>query len=267
MPGIEGNELCRKVRQLSRQHYTYTILLTSKNQKRELIEGLNAGADDYIVKPFDADEMRARLLVAERIVRVQEELVAARDAMKTQATHDYLTKLLNRAGIMDVLRKELDRTARTGEPFSVIIADLDHFKQINDTYGHLSGDDVLAETARRIRASLRSYDSVGRYGGEEFLIIVPGCNEATAFDVAEKIRATVCQMPMRIMAQDRTITASLGVSTTYGAISAEELLSAADSALYRAKNSGRNRSASATVSFANYSGEQLAAAPVKYPTL
>jgi two-component system cell cycle response regulator len=239
MPGMEGIELCRKIRRLTRQHYTYILLLTSKNETHHLIEGLQAGADDYVYKPFNPNELRARVLVAERIMRFQEQLIAAREALKIQATHDFLTQLLNRAGIMDVLDQELNRSQRTGEPFSVILADIDHFKLINDTYGHSTGDLVLREVAGRIRTCLRSYDSVGRYGGEEFLIIVPGCDESRAFEVAEKIRTAVCGTPVQMAGADRTITISLGVSENQlGSTSA--MLDAADTSLYKAKNSGRN---------------------------
>jgi two-component system, cell cycle response regulator len=240
MPGVEGVELCRRIRQLSRQHYTYTVLLTSKSGKREIIEGLNAGADDYITKPFDKEEMHARMLVARRIIHFQEELFAAREIMRDQATHDHLTQLLNRGGIMEVLEQEMSRSRRSGQPFSLIIADIDHFKKINDTFGHLTGDHVLSEVAWRIKSSMRSYDSVGRYGGEEFLVLVPECDAATAFQVAEKIRNAVGYAPISLQQQQAAVTISLGVSTWKGEASSEELLLAADSALYRAKESGRN---------------------------
>lgn len=241
MPGVEGIELCRKVRQLSHQHYTYTMLLTSRNHKSDLIEGLQAGADDYITKPFDADEIKARLLVAGRIIRFQEELLTARDAMKKQASRDYLTQLFNRAGIMEVLEKELNRSRRTGESLSVIMGDIDHFKRINDTHGHLTGDDVLFEVANRIKSCVRSYDAVGRYGGEEFLVVLPGCDEAAAFQVAEKIRENICRTFIPMAGRNEIATMSLGVNAMQSAASADALLAAADSALYRAKHSGRNR--------------------------
>ena len=246
MPGMEGIELCRKVRQLPHQHYIYTMLLTSRNHKSDLVEGLQAGADDYITKPFDADEIKARLLVARRIIRFQEELLAARDAMKNQASRDYLTQLLNRAGIMEVLEQELNRSRRHGETFSVIMGDIDHFKQINDTHGHLTGDDVLFEVATRIKSCVRSYDAVGRYGGEEFLIILPGCDESAALQVAEKIREAVCCTPIPMEGRGERVTISLGVNAMQPTISANTLLSAADSALYQAKRSGRNRTQAAS---------------------
>lgn len=241
MPGLEGVEICRRIRQLSRQHYIYTMLLTSKAGKKEIIEGLQAGADDYMTKPVDAEELRARLVVAQRIIRSQEELFAAREVLRNKANTDYLTQLLNRAGIMEALDQELSRSKRTGETFSIILGDIDHFKQINDSFGHLTGDDVLFEVASRIKTCMRSYDSVGRYGGEEFLLVVPGCDRAQAFQVGEKIRKAACESPIRVSRLDRTITLSLGVCARTTEIKVDELLMAADSALYSAKNSGRNR--------------------------
>ncbi len=240
MPGLEGVELCRKVRRLSRQHYTYVLLLTSKTAKQDVIEGLGAGADDYVSKPFNPKELQARLLVAQRIITFQEQLIATREELRIQATHDFLTQLLNRAGIMEALAQELNRSDRSQGVFSVVMADIDHFKQINDTYGHAAGDLVLREAAARIKASLRSYDLAGRYGGEEFLVIVPDCDEAAALHVAEKMRKAVCSTPIQILGTDRNISISLGVSTRSVETSADALLCAADTALYQAKSSGRN---------------------------
>jgi two-component system cell cycle response regulator len=240
MPGMEGIEVCRRIRKAHRQHYTYVVLLTGRSERQDVIEGLQAGADDYMTKPFDAQEMQARLLVADRIIRFQEELFAAREVLRNQASHDYLTRLLNRGGIMEALEQEFSRSSRTGEPFSVILADVDHFKKINDRFGHLSGDEVLFEAANRIRSCVRSYDSVGRYGGEEFLIIVPGCDESLAFQVAEKIRQMICQIPFSLHQGPLAVTLSLGVCTRRAEGSSEALLLAADSALYQAKESGRN---------------------------
>ena len=241
MPGMEGVEICRKIRQLSHQHYTYAMLLTGKTEKNDIIEGLQAGADDYMTKPFDSDELQARLVVAQRIIRFQEELFAAREVLRNQASHDYLTQLLNRGGIMETLSQELSRSRRTGGAFSVILVDIDHFKQINDTYGHLTGDDVLFEVASRIKSCMRSYDSVGRYGGEEFLLVVPGCDESQAYQVAEKIRKAVCESPIHMSQTEKTVTISLGVCTRSIENAPEALITAADAALYTAKKSGRNR--------------------------
>jgi two-component system cell cycle response regulator len=243
MPNMDGIELCHKIRSIPRRHYTYIVFVTGMSEKQHMVSGLRAGADDYLAKPFDADELQGRLLVAERILSVQEQLMAAHEHAKFQAiqvVQDCLTQLLNRAGIMDALNHELSRSHRSQEPFAVIMADVDHFKHINDTYGHPAGDEVLCEVATRIKTSLRTYDSVGRVGGEEFLGIVPGCDESTAFQVAEKIRHSVGSTPVKVLGEDRTVTISLGVSARVGETSAVEMLSAADAALYQAKASGRN---------------------------
>lgn len=241
MPGMEGIDICRKIRETSHQHYTYTMLLTGKTEQNDVIKGLQAGADDYMTKPFDAEEFQARLMVAQRIISFQEELFAAREVLRKQATHDYLTQLQNRGSIMETLEQELSRSRRTGGAFSVIIADVDHFKQINDTFGHLTGDDVLFEVANRIKTCMRSYDSVGRYGGEEFLLVVPGCDQSQAFQVAEKIRKAVSENPIHLSHAEKTITISLGVCARTSETTPEEMITAADAALYCAKRSGRNR--------------------------
>ena len=240
MPGLEGVELCRKVRRLTRQHYTYVLLLTSKTGKQDVIEGLGAGADDYVSKPFNPKELQARLLVAQRIIGFQEQLIAAREELRIQATHDFLTQLLNRAGIMEAMAQEMNRSDRREGVFSVVLADIDHFKKINDTYGHSTGDQVLREVAARIKASLRSYDVAGRYGGEEFLVILPDCDETTAIHVAEKIRKAVSCTSIDGLGEARTATISLGVSTRTPGTSLDTLLSTADAALYQAKSLGRN---------------------------
>ncbi len=240
MPGIEGVELCRRLRRLNRQHYTYVLLLTGKTEKQDVIEGLGAGADDYVSKPFNPKELQARLLVAQRIITFQEQLIATREELRVQATHDYLTRLLNRAGIMDALAQEMNRSRRREGVFSVILADIDHFKKINDTYGHATGDQVLREVASRIKASLRSYDVAGRYGGEEFLVIVPDSDEESAVRVAEKVRKAVCSTPIESLDGERTATISLGVSAGSAGPSADALLASADAALYQAKGLGRN---------------------------
>jgi diguanylate cyclase (GGDEF)-like protein len=243
MPKLTGIELCQKIRSAPGRHYTYIVVVTGMSDKQHMVAGLRAGADDYLAKPFDADELQGRLLVAERILSVQEQLMAAHEYAKFQAiqvVQDCLTQLLNRTGIMDRLNHELSRSHRSREPFAVIMADVDHFKQINDTYGHPAGDDVLCEVAGRIKMSLRTYDSVGRFGGEEFLGIVPGCDEPTAFQVAEKIRNAVGGTPVKVLGEERTVTISLGVSARAGESSAVEMVSAADAALYQAKACGRN---------------------------
>ena len=243
MPGMEGPEVCRRVRQLTGHPYIYILLLTARSQKGDLLRGLAFGADDYLTKPFDALELRARLHVGLRILDLQRDLIAARDELRYKATYDALTELYNRGNILDALTREHARRTREGGSFGIILADLDHFKSVNDSSGHLAGDEVLRETARRMRSCVRTYDVVGRYGGEEFLTLVPSSDRASAVALAERMRMAISSQPVRFADREISLTASLGV-----AICSEEdpcdltsLLRLADEALYRAKRLGRNR--------------------------
>lgn len=242
MPTLDGVEVCRRIRKAAREPYVYIILLTAKGHQTEIIEGLEAGADDYITKPFDLQELKARLRSGKRILDLQEQLVTAREQLRVQATHDSLTGLLNHVAVLEALDRELARSNREDKPLAIIMGDLDHFKQINDTHGHLAGDVVLRETARQMLASFRAYDSVGRFGGEEFLVVVPGCDLPAAMGQAERLRKDLAAQP--VSAADTTIpvTMSLGVTVTTGEFKgAERLLREADEALYVAKRAGRNR--------------------------
>jgi len=243
MPGLDGVEICRRVRAGSQEPYIYLILLTARTESQDLVEGMEAGADDYLTKPFNAHELRVRLRAGRRILDLQEELLLAREALREQATHDSLTSLLNRASALDALLGEIARSGREGQPLSVLMADLDRFKQINDTRGHLAGDAVLREAARRMKGVVRRYDSVGRYGGEEFLIVLPGCDSEAACVQANRIREAVSTEPFRAAGDSFPVTCSIGVSSRDDLTGTEpdELLREADVALYQAKNNGRNR--------------------------
>jgi len=245
MPGLTGPEVCRRVREHTKEKesYTYILLLTSKSLREDLIEGMESGADDYLTKPFDQHELKVRLRAGTRIVDLQRELVAAREELREQATKDFLTRIWNRSSILDILDRELARGAREKRPVGLVLADLDHFKLVNDTYGHFAGDAVLREFARRIAASIRPYDAIGRHGGEEFLMVLPGCDDVCTAGQAERMRAVLADEPMSINDEYRSITCSFG-STCWrpGAeSSAEALIRVADRALYMAKNEGRNR--------------------------
>jgi diguanylate cyclase (GGDEF)-like protein len=240
MPGMDGLEICRRIRSANREPYIYILLLTARTESQDLIEGMDAGADDYLTKPFNAHELRVRLHAGRRILDLQEELLKAREALREQATHDGLTGLLNRTGILEKLDDELSRAARTGTPVSVLMADLDLFKSINDTRGHLVGDAVLREAARRLKAAARRYDSVGRYGGEEFLIVLPGCNAADAAIQGERMRQAIGTTHFLAPGQPVMVTASLGVACSSHS-APETLVREADDALYLAKENGRNR--------------------------
>lgn len=244
MPGLEGPQVCEKVRQLTDRPYTYILLLTARGQQDDLLCGLASGADDYLTKPFDSQELRARLRVGERILELERNLIAAREELRFQATHDVLTGIPNRATVLEATQRECSRQIREGGRLSVMILDLDHFKNINDTYGHLCGDQVLCEAARRIAACVRTYDTVGRYGGEEFLVVAPATDGAGALALAERIRQSIEQTPIETDAGPTRITTSCGVASNNcgNRISASGLLKLADDALYQAKALGRNRS-------------------------
>jgi len=242
LPGITGVELCRRIR--ARVHaYVYTVLLTGKDRKEDWHEAMSAGADDFLSKPFDALELKARLLVGKRILDLQEALVNTRESMRYAATHDALTGLRNRGEILSFLDRELARAQREKKQFGVVLGDLDEFKSINDSLGHLFGDQVLKEVARRIASKTRVYDGVGRYGGEEFLIVLVDCDLTTTLIRAEEIRTHVASTPIQLTGKRRIVTLSMGVSIADGAnpSDADRVLNLADEALYHAKRSGRNR--------------------------
>jgi two-component system cell cycle response regulator len=243
MPGVEGPQVCQKVRQLTGRPYTYILLLTARGQKDDLLRGLASGADDYLTKPFDSQELRARLRVGERILELERNLIAAREELRFRATHDVLTGIPNRAAVLEAAQRECSRQLREGGSLSVLILDLDHFKSINDTYGHLCGDEVLREVARRIVACVRTYDTVGRYGGEEFLVVAPTTDGAGALALGERIRQSIEEPAIKTDAGPIKVTASCGVARNNCShrLSIAALLKLADDALYRAKASGRNR--------------------------
>jgi diguanylate cyclase (GGDEF)-like protein len=242
MPAINGLELCSKVRERNQIPYQYILLATAKDAKQDLVRGLEAGADDYLTKPFDRSELRARLRACNRILTLQDDQIRAHEQLRFQATHDALTGSFNRGEILEMLRRELERGARSKTTTGILMLDIDHFKLINDTYGHLTGDAVLREVTQRISRAVRSYDSVGRYGGEEFVIVLPGCSREQVDQGAERVRAAVDNGPVRANESQIAVTVSIGAAvTTHGAISEKEILAAADIALYRAKEIGRNR--------------------------
>jgi diguanylate cyclase (GGDEF)-like protein len=241
MPGADGLAVCRAVRQRTAP-YAYLILLTARDRREDLMAGLAAEADDFLTKPLDIVELQARLRSGERVLRLQEGLLAAQEALRRRATHDDLTGLWNRGMILDRLAQELSRARREGTSVGVAMADLDHFKQINDTYGHAAGDAVLRHASQRMRDTLRVHDCLGRYGGEEFLIVAPNCTGSALETVAERSRAAVESEPVVIGASTIAVTVSVGIASTLGTNYDETaLMRAADAALYEAKARGRNR--------------------------
>jgi two-component system cell cycle response regulator len=242
MPGIDGVDLCRRIRHQHGKPYQYVLLISGKDEKENVVNGLDAGADDYLTKPFDIGELRARLRAGLRLLSLQQNLVQAREELRYHATHDALTGIWSRGAILELLGKELQRAARTGTPTGLLMIDLDHFKQINDQYGHLAGDAALKEVAGRVTNCLRSYDFVGRYGGEEFVALLSNCSEKDLSRIAERIRVDVGTVPVITHPQNITVTASIGGCITWNRATSDiELLSTADAALYKAKRTGRDR--------------------------
>jgi diguanylate cyclase (GGDEF)-like protein len=258
LPDVEGTELCRRVRERENAPYTYLILLTSRSAHHDLLKGMEAGADDYLTKPCDLQELQMRVRAGQRILDLQTNLLQAQAELHRQATHDALTGIWNRGAILEILHRELERSRRDGQPLGVVMADVDYFKRINDTHGHQAGDKVLHDVAQHIKTCLRTYDAVGRYGGEEFLLVLPKCSLSSAAEIAERVRQQLAQAPIQTDAQSIPVTLSLGVAavhhqedfsrqdaaSTAGTSDdrmAALLIGLADEALYQAKQQGRNR--------------------------
>lgn len=238
MPGMDGIDVCRYIREQKKSSYIYIILLTARSSREDIVKGLESGADDYMVKPFYPEELKYRLKIGERIIKLEQ------DILKTART-DYLTGLLNRRAFMERLEAELKRSERENKPLGIIIADIDHFKRVNDEYGHQAGDMVLKEFASLLKKSCRQYDFVGRYGGEEFIICLPGSDLENTFNMAERMRKkvmlnTTCVEDIK---KEVAITASFGVTSfrPEKAKTIDDLIKEADEALYEAKRTGRNR--------------------------
>jgi len=241
MPEMDGLEVCRRLRQLQTDQPPYVIMLTTKGEDADIIAGLDAGADDYLAKPFNPGVLRARVNVGQRMIDMQNSLLTARNALAYEARHDPLTCLYNRRAIADILAKEISRERRLRNGLALGICDIDYFKKINDTYGHLVGDEVLCEVARQLKKSLRQYDFVGRFGGEEFIVIVPGVTDQDLDSLFDRLRTTIAVNQIPTKAGSVSITISIGVANWQENDTEDDLLSAADTALYRAKSEGRNR--------------------------
>ena len=242
MPGMTGPEVCREVRQNGQEPYTYILLLTSRDSREDLLEGMDAGADDYLTKPFDQSELMVRLNAGRRILDLQTQLINMREELRIQATADGLTGLWNQTEIRRILSTELRRAERHDAPVAVLFFDIDHFKLVNDTWGHAIGDTVLVEIANRMRQTLRDYDTFGRFGGEEFMVVLPDCDDAEAVDVAERLRQSIAGTPISGKKGEIDVTISIGVTSNVACdnADAEVLIRAADAAMYRAKRAGRN---------------------------
>ena len=240
MPGLDGPEVCRIVRARSQGPYAWLLLLTARKKGSDLIAGLEAGADEYIKKPFDPGELKARLRVGERILALQAQLLEAQKALHVLATRDELTGLYNRRAVTERLDQELARAAREGGSLCVLLMDVDHFKHLNDDRGHLAGDEVLREIAVRLERVAGPDAALGRYGGDELIAVLPGLDTASALALAEKMReAAAAPIPTR--AGPLSMTVSIGCGCYAPGQAAGVLIANADVALYRAKAAGRNR--------------------------
>jgi len=242
MPGLDGPELCRRLREQSAP-YVYVVLLTSRDRAEDVLVGLDAGADDYVTKPYSPQELRHRMNAGRRIIELQEKVEAQNEEIRALARQDALTGVLNRGAIFETFAGELVRARRERTPLAAIMADVDHFKAVNDSLGHLAGDEVLRTVAGRLQRQIRGYDSIGRYGGEEFLMVLPGCSRDEAREVAERLRRHVEETPAEWAGTRVPVTISLGVVSLPRVVAdaPEPVIDAADHALYEAKRGGRNR--------------------------
>ena len=248
MPELNGIDLCKKIRKSGNDRYTYIILLTSRDDSTDVIEGLMAGADDYIIKPFNPQELKARLQTGRRIIRLETELLITQKRLHNMATKDSLTKILNREAILQILDEEHARSDRENSSYSTIMIDIDDFKYINDSYGHQIGDKVLFEVTSRLKKKLRKYDKIGRYGGDEILVVLPNCICGELERIAKRLCNTVNNEPFETAKGPVNVTISLGgiSSINIQKPSSQQMLIESDVALYEAKRRGRSRFAVVT---------------------
>jgi diguanylate cyclase (GGDEF)-like protein len=247
MPGMDGVALCKAMRNIQLDGYVYALLLTARDAKEHIIAGLEAGADDYLIKPVYEPELIARLNTGRRILALEHSLRAANERNRVLSITDALTGAFNRRYLMDQLPREVERCRRYAYPLSVIMCDIDHFKRINDEQGHAVGDDVLQQFVLRVQKSIRGHsDWITRYGGEEFLLVLPETEFEAGLLVAEKMRQLIRAIPFTTRAGDIHVTASFGVSATGSVgpdldLKVESLIKAADQCLYSSKQGGRDR--------------------------
>ncbi len=241
MPKLDGLEVCQKIRSKKSDHPAYVIIVTGRGKKGDIVSGLGAGANDYIAKPFDQEELCARVEVGCRFIKLFNELKQTRDKLKLQALTDPLTGILNRRGVLNVLDKEIVRVQRNEGSLLVALCDIDYFKKVNDIYGHQVGDEVLCGLVQCIEKHLRKYDSLGRFGGEEFLIVSPGENSDNALNMFKRLCLVVSNNKIDTQAGPISITVSIGVTVRKDIDTVDSLIERADAALYEAKKKGRNR--------------------------
>lgn len=252
MPGIDGPEIVRRLRENEGDESHYTIIITSAKSEDSVVQALAAGADDFIAKPVRINELRARVAVGRRVKDLQQSLVEklhkleeATEIISQLARTDELTGLHNRRSFLEIFTLALSSAFRHNHPLSLISIDLDHFKTVNDTLGHIAGDLVLKDFARLMQRMARSEDIIGRLGGEEFMILLPHADCTAAAALAERIRVATTQHPGSAIPV--IVTASFGIAQWQEGEEADALIQRADKALYRAKHEGRNRVVTAEV--------------------
>ncbi|MBC2713883.1 MAG: diguanylate cyclase [Desulfobacteraceae bacterium] len=253
MPEMDGSELCRAIRKHDFGNYLYIILLTAKDSKNDIIEGLEAGADDYLTKPVDDAELIARLTTAERVIRLESSLKQRNNEIALLSITDPLTKIFNRGYLNDNLPKAFKRAIRYNQKLSIIICDIDHFKTVNDNYGHQTGDIVLKSFVKELNSSLRKdLDWMARYGGEEFIIVLPETDLNGATAAAERFRSRISKLVTHAEGKDIQLTASFGIAAIShegdkSYLTTDDLIQAADRCLYQAKDRGRNKCIGASI--------------------
>jgi diguanylate cyclase (GGDEF)-like protein len=248
MPRLNGLQLCKRIKATENQDYTYIIFLTGNVDIDDVVEGLASGADDYVTKPFDKRELISRIDVGKRFIQLHQKLREASHQLHILSITDGLTQILNRRALLERLEEELYRANRENAFFSLVMLDIDHFKKVNDKYGHQAGDKVLVEVVNRVKSKLRSYDIIGRYGGEEFVVGIFGADKEMGINKAEDFRRCIDEKEFEYNDKKLKISISLGVSyqkieDSKSDISQllDDLSKKADSALYRAKETGRNK--------------------------
>lgn len=240
MPQYTGVELVEKFKKCKDTEVPYILLLTGRDKDRDLSYALNKGADDFIKKPYNPDEFWARLNVGRRTLDTQKALIKTQQELLYISEHDPMTGVLNRKAILDILKKEVQRLERTSTAFSVGMFDLDYFKKVNDTLGHAAGDEVICAFTRIVTENLREYDTFGRMGGEEFLLISPEADGNGVNGVFERIRKAVELFELNYEGHTHKFTVSVGALRAQPCISDKVLLESVDQALYKAKDAGRN---------------------------
>jgi len=243
MPGLDGPEVCEQLRKRENQPFTFVLILTAKDNTNDIVSALNSGADDYLTKPYHPQELRSRLGAGIRLVNLTLELEDANRKLFEAAHTDFLTHIPNRSAILARLTDQISRSKRSNTPFVVALGDIDHFKLFNDEHGHKTGDDVLIQVAERLEDVKREYDAVGRYGGEEFLLVLDDVDEDSILPVADRFRLSICEKPIESDGQLLRVAMSIGALWVppENALGVDILLHEADELLYRAKAEGRNR--------------------------